>query len=166
MASGESPRELLDACRVRPVAAPDQERLRVEPERVAAVDRPGPLDLRHNRNAGALEVGLQRERLAEAPILARAEEHRALLADEHRVVGVDRVGIPALALGEDHLRARVLEDLPESLVLGRRSGDVGLGAPAVLLPVPGVGRLRRAHEHPPERRGHRTCAVARHGRQR
>ena len=163
---GEGPRELLDACRVRPVAAPDEERLRIEPERVAAVDRPGPHDHAHNRNAGALEVDLQRERLAEAPVLARAEEHGALLAHEHRVVGVDRVGVPALALGDDHLRARTLEDLSQSPVLGRRGGDVGLGAPAVLLPALGVLRLRRAHEHPPERRGHRTSAVACHGRQR
>ena len=122
----ESPRELLDAFGIRPVAATDQERLGVEPERVAAVDRPRPPDHAHDRNAGALEGGLQRKRLAEASVLARAEEHRARLADEHRVVGVDRVGVSALALGDDHLRARALEDLPESLVLGRRSVDVGL----------------------------------------
>ena len=162
----ESPRDLLDALGVRPVAAPDQERLGVEPECVAAVDCPRPHDHAHRWNAGALEVELQREWLAEPPILSRTEKHGALVTDEHRVIRVDRVGVAGLALGHDHLCAGPLENLSKGLVLGRRDGDVWLGPPAVLAPVPGVGRLRRAHEHPPERRGHRTCAVACHGRQR
>ena len=102
---GERPRELLDARGVRAVAAADEECVAVEPERVAAVDRPGRLDPRRDRHARPLEVGLEGARLAQPPLLAGPEEHGSLLAHEQRVVGVDRVRVARLAVGDDHLGA-------------------------------------------------------------
>jgi hypothetical protein len=101
----EGGRELLDAARVRAVAAADEERVVVEPERVAAVDRPRRLDPGGDGDAGAREGGLERGRLAEAPVLARPQEDGALVADEDGVVGVDGVGVPRLPLRDDDLGA-------------------------------------------------------------
>ena len=160
---GERSRELLDAGRVRAVAAADEERALVEPDRVAALDRPGRLDPRGDGNAGALEVGDERVGLAEPAGLAGPEEDGA--ARRRRAAGRrrrSRRGCPASPCGDDDLRAGLLEQHAERLVLGGRGGGIGLGAPAVLAPARGVRRLRRADEHAPQRRGHRLAAVA-HG---
>ena len=158
---GEERRELLDARGVRAVAAADEQGLAVEPERVAAVDRAGRLDPSGDRDAGLREIVLERRRLAQPLVLARAEQHGAALADEQRVVGVDRVGVarsPSVTITSAPASSRISR---KRLVLGGGGGEVRLGAPAVLAPAHGVGRLRRAHEHAPERLGHRAGAVVR-----
>ena len=90
---GERRGELLDAGGVRAVAAADEQRLPVEPERVAAVDRSRRLDAAGDRDAGLGEIVLERLRLAQPLVLARAQQHGAALADEQRVVRVDRVRV-------------------------------------------------------------------------
>ena len=64
--------------------------------------------------------------LAEPPVLARTEEHGAVVADEQRVVRVDRVRVAGLAAGDDHLGAGLLEELAQRLVLGGRRCRIGL----------------------------------------
>ncbi len=157
---GERPGELLDARSVRAVAASDEERVVVEPERVAAVDRSRRLDSPRDGDACAGEVGLEGARLAEPPVLAGPEEHGTVVADKQRVVRVDGVRVARLAVGDDHLGAGLLEELAQRLVLGGRGCRIRLQAPAVLPPARGVVRMRRPDEHAPERGRHRAGAVA------
>ena len=49
-------------------------------------------------------------------------ERGAVVADEHRVVDVDRVGIARVVLGDDHLGAGGGEQCTERLVLGVGGG--------------------------------------------
>ena len=88
------------------------------------------------------------------------------MADQDRVVDVHRVGVPRVVLGDHDLRAGILEDAAEQLVLASRSGMVGRRAPAVLLPACAVRGERRANEDSFELPCHRraTEGVHRGGR--
>ena len=115
---------------VRPVADPDEQRLLVEPHRVAALDGRGQVDPRRDRHARRLERPGGGLRLPAAAFLPRLEQHGAVATDEGGVVGVDRVGVARVVLGDDDLGARLLEQEAERLVLRLRGGDVRARPPA------------------------------------
>ena len=104
--SGERLAESRDPGRAGAVAVADEQRVVVEPDGVAALDRGRRRHPRGDRNAGRLEARADAVGLAEPPFLAGAEQRRAAVSDEHRVVDVDRVGIAGIVLGDDHLGAR------------------------------------------------------------
>ena len=97
-----------------------------------------------------------------ARLLAGPQERGAAVADEHRVVDVDRVGVAGVVLGDDHLGACSLEQRAELLVLGGSRRAIRHAAPAVALDMTGVRGQRRSHEHALEVAPHRLGAVAGH----
>ena len=78
------------------------------------------------------------------------KQERALVGDQRRIVGVDRVGITVRSrLGEDNLGARRFEQRAKGLVLAGDPGRVGLGRPSARSPAMEVLGARRPHEHAP-----------------
>ena len=140
----------------------DEQRVVIEPDGVAALDRRRRRHPRGDRDAGRLEARADAVGLAEPPFLAGPEQRRTVVADEHRVVDVDRVGIAGIVLGDDHLGPGGREQRAELVVLGGGGGRIGHAAPAVALDVIRVGGKRRAHEHPLQVAPHRLRAVVRH----
>ena len=69
--------ERVDAGGVRSVAAADEQRRLVEPERVAALGRRGRLEPGGDRHAGLDEIGGQRVHFEPPALLAGAEENGA-----------------------------------------------------------------------------------------
>ena len=146
--AGQRLGELADAVVVRPIAASDEERALVEPERVTALGRFRALDSRGDRHARLDEVRADHLDLAAPSFLTRPEEQRALVGDERRVVDVDRVRIEALRrLRHDDLCPRVREQLPESRVL-------------VLHPAPDPARRATRTPSTPPRSPERAAARA------
>ena len=137
----------------------------VEPDRVSPLGGGGGIHPRRNRNAGRLEAHADAYRLAEAAFLAGSQQHRAVVADEHRVVHVDGIGIAGIVLGDDHLGPCRNKDPAKPLVLGGGRRRVGHAVPAVALDVTRVRGQGRAHEHPLEVTPHRLRAVAGHDRE-
>ena len=159
--AGQREHERPDPVRVRPVAATDEQRALVEPERVAALRGRRRLEPREHGYARAHEIPLHRRGLAAPALLARAQQQRAAVGDDRRIVGVDRIRIARQRLGEDDLGTGAGEQLAERLVLARDRGRIGLGVPAVRAPVRARGCARGPHEHAPQRLGHRLAAERR-----
>ena len=152
-------RELADALVVRPVAAPDEERALVEPEAVSALGQSRSLKARCDGHARFDEVRAEHLDLASPPLLARPEEHCALVRHERGVVDVDRIRIePLRGLGDDDLGSGIREQLSEGGVLVLHSSQIGLGTPSACLPGRPRPGNRRPHEHAPEPRGHALTA--------
>ena len=151
-----------DSRRAGAVAVADEQRVVVEPDGVAALDRGRRRHPRCHRDASSLEARADAVGLAEPPFLAGPEQRRAVVADEHRVVDVDRIGVAGIVLGDDDLGAGRGEQRAQLLVLGDRSTHVGHAPPPVALDVVRVGSERRPHEHPLEVAPHRLRAVRRH----
>ena len=99
---------------------------------------------------------LGRLRLPRRPSLPGEQEHRSLAADEGRVVGVDRVRVAGIVLRDDDLRACLLQQTAERLVLRLRRRDIRRGAPAYASPRarPPAGDVapERAEARPTSRR--------------
>ena len=147
---------------VRAVADADEQRPLVQPDRVAPFDAHGLGELGRDRHVRRDERGGDRVGLAAPALLARTQEHRALVADEHGVVHVHRVRVARVVARHDDLGTRRLEQPAEELVLCRGRRVVGRGPPAVRAPVLGVLGERRPHEHALEPSGHGLRAEASH----
>ena len=106
---GERRPECRDSGRARAVAMADEERVVIEPDRVASLDRCGSGHGRGDRHSGGFEAQADARRLAEAALLARPEKRCATVTDEHRVVDVDRIRVARVVLRDDHLGACRLE---------------------------------------------------------
>ena len=120
---------------VRAVRATDEQRRVVEPDRVSAFCVLAFRERPRDRESGCLEIGPHRVRLASSLRFPRVEEDRApARRDEHRVVHVDRVEIPGLPAGLDHVRAGRGERGAEVGVLTLEPAEVRRRAPAELLP--------------------------------
>ncbi len=147
--------EALDARVVRPVASADEQRALVEPDRVAALGGRGEAQLAGQGHACLHEVDAHLLGFAAATFLAGHEEHGARIGDEGGIVRVDGVRIRAAAgLTENDFRASLLEKRAKCLVLGLRTGRVGLRPPAVGAPGRPGARRRRLDEHALEPSGH------------
>src|SRR6476619_7755743 len=138
----------VDAVVARPVAAPDQQGLLVEPDRVAAVRRRRCIELRDDRHPRTLEVGRDRFYLHEPAFLAWAKDDRAAVGHDRRIEDVDRIGVGANSgLRKNDLGACPAERRAERIVLRGELLGVGLGPPAVLAPGREANSARRADEH-------------------
>ena len=112
---GNAVAQRRDRGRVRAVAVPDEQRLVVEPDRVAALDGGGRGRSRPTTGTPAASSARDdRLGLAASSLLAGREQHRAVVADEDRVVDVDRVGVAGVVLGDDDLGARGLEQCEQN----------------------------------------------------
>ena len=94
---------------MRPVADPDEQRGLVEPDRVTAFDGCGSGNASDDGDPRAFERRDHCLRLAAPAVLARPQEDGALAPDEGRVIGVDRVRVARIVLGDDNLGAGVLQ---------------------------------------------------------
>ena len=160
--AGNAERSATMPAVARAVAVPDEERVVVEPDRVSSLDSRGSVHPRGDRDPSRLEALADASRLSPASLLSWPQQGCPIVADEHRVVDVDRVGIARVVPGDDHLGAGGGEHGTKRLVLGDGDGRIGDTAPAVTLDVTGVGREGRPHEHPHEFAPHRLTAVAGH----
>jgi hypothetical protein len=157
--------ERVDPVVVRPVAAADEQRPFVEPERVASVNELWFFELARDRHAGPLEVVFDRDALDEPSSLAGSQHDCASIGDECSIEDVDRIGIAHdLRLRQKDLGASRAQRLAESLVLLRELSKIGLGAPAVLTPGFEPGGARRPHENAAKRLRHRLTAEEACGR--
>ena len=158
--AGEGLPKGIDPGVVRPVAASDDKRPLVEPERVAALGRRRCLEVRGNRDAGLDEVDGHRAHFRSPPFLAGPQEDRPLVGHEGRIVDVDLVRANSeRGLARQDLGARFLEKEAERFVLGGEADGIRLGPPAVGPPSGAVGRPRRPNEHALKRPGHALAAV-------
>ena len=117
----------LDAGVVRPVAPSDEERLLVEPDRVAAFRERRRVEPPGDRDSCFHEVGGHCLRLGPPLLLAGPKENGAGVRDDGGVVGIDRIGVrlsPTLA--EHDLRPVRREQLSEGRVLLGHRARVGL----------------------------------------
>ncbi len=96
--------------RIRPVADADEERLLVEPDRVAAFGEGGVRELGCDGDVGGGERFRDGVGLVPPPLLPRPEEHCALASHEHGVVDVHRVRVARVVARHDDLRSCALED--------------------------------------------------------
>ena len=145
---------------------PDAQEVRPEPERVAALDRAGPLDPAQGRDAAAQGPGLQDVRLARAVGLARAQRDGAAVGDHQRVEDVDEVGIVRLGVQDVDRRAEARQGLHEPVVLAARGVEVDRSEEAGrgIVERPREGGPGRLHEDLEERRGHALGAPGAVGR--
>ena len=131
MRVGERIADRRDARIVRAVAAPDEQRVVVEPEHVAPVCRRGLFHPRGDRHARLRQCRLERAGFVDALLLAEAKEDRTGVGDQDRVVDGDRVGVSGTrGVGQDDFCARVGEQLAERRVLLCDRDGVRLTAPA------------------------------------
>ena len=142
-----------DPVGVRAVAVAGHKGVLVEPNQVPALGVGIAVEAACNQDARPLEVRGQRGRLAAAALLARVEQDRAAVGNEHRVEDVDRVRVPFSWFGKDDLGARPLEGCAKTLVLVRDRNRVGLAAPAAAPPA--VRASGRPQEDAPKLSGHR-----------
>ena len=146
---------------VRAVAAADEERRGVEPERVSALHGRRPFEAAGDGHARFDEVDRHGVDLGAPSFLAGAQEERAVVRDQRGIEDVDRIGRHRHGrLGDDDLRARVGELLPKPFVLLGDAGGVGLPAPAER--APGDHRIgrRRANHDAAQGQRHVDAAVA------
>ena len=160
--AGERNSELREGRTVRPVPEPDEQRVRIEPDRVSAFDARRVGDLRGDRDAGFLERGADRGGLGSTNLLPGPEKHGAVRTDQDGVVDVHRVRVAGVVPGDDDIGARILEQRTEGLVLRRRRGEVGLRPPAACTPPLDILGQERTHENTLERSGHGCGAETGH----
>ena len=155
--------ERLDPGLVRAVGVAREKRLVVEADQVAALGLGGCVEPSRDRDAGRREIALERRRLAAPALLARAQQDDALLRHQRGVECIDIVEVAAIDRRREHdLRAGLLEQGAEVLVLLPQAHGIGLGAPAAAAPGADV-LLRRSHEDAPQRSGHVPAAEERGG---
>jgi len=146
-----------------------EHRRRVEPHQVARLDRARRADFAQQRNAERGKRAPVRRRFLLAAGFSHPQQNRALVGDEGRVVDIDGVERTlGVRLKAEHLGARGFKLAPQRFVLGLRRARIRLVLIAELAPAAALlgarpaRRLRRAHQHAPERAHHRLSAVAAH----
>ncbi len=141
------------------VPEPDQERPLVEPERVTALGGRRSLEPGDDRDRRLDEVRGHGRDLPAPSLLAGAEQDRAAVGDDRRVVHVDRIRADTQRrTGHDHFGSRIGQLRPERLVLGLEPAVIGFAAPPVCAPAGDVFARRRPDEHAPERGNHALAA--------
>src|SRR5262249_38100957 len=142
----------------------DEERVPVEPERVAGVHASLAADPTDHGDLELEELPCHRERLR-APLRTSAgEDDRPGVSDERRVEGCRALDARVL-LEEIELDAAPAEQVEEALLLAAGGLAVGLALEAVALPE--LRRELRAgnvHQRPAKGRDHRLSAEASGGR--
>ena len=163
-------RELSGARIVRPQRAPDAQQVRPQPERVAALDRPGRRDPARRRDARSPGPALEDGGLALPVRLAGSEGNRPAIRNQQRIERVDQVRIGGLLVQHMNGRAEPVERLHEHVVLALGPPEIDRSQEAVgwLIERPPEGRTRPLHEDVAQGGGHALGAVAprgqRHGR--
>jgi hypothetical protein len=110
-------RELTRAGVVGAQRSPDAEQVRPQPERVAALDRAGPLDPPHGRDAGGVRPRFDHGRLGAPRRLAWSQRDGAAVGDDQRIVGVGEVDQVRLAAQPVDPDAKLGQQVAERIVL-------------------------------------------------
>src|SRR5690349_7330843 len=149
-------RELVRACGVRSKGPADAEKVRAQPERVAALDGPGRLDPPERRDAGRTGPALEDGRLSGAVRLAGTERDGPTIRDQQRVEGVDEIRVIGLLLEDVDGRPKPRQDVDERRVFAAREREVACVQETVgrVIERPPEGRAGRLDEHIAERSGH------------
>ena len=110
---------------------PDAEQVRPQPERVAALDRPGRLDPPHRRDPRGRRPGLEDRGLAGPIRLAGSQGDGPAIGHEQRIERVDEVGAVGLRLQDVDGGPEAREHRGERVVLALRELEIDGVAEAV-----------------------------------
>ena len=137
-------------------AAADGQRLRVDPDAVAALDRAWRLDAAEDWHAHAAIGFFVQAGLRTPERLAHGKDDRAVIGHQRRVVREDGIGKPVVLVGQPFdFSAGSSDEVGERLVLARGARRVEAGS---IVPFGRLGMAhgacRRAHQHAPQRRRH------------